>query len=693
MYLVTKMKRNKPLLPASPAKQYKITDRSLLSKLVPIQTRRWTLHIIQTVLLAIGWSAIPAALLFAIERLYMPAHFNGVILGIAAIILGFITGIVVAIITGRYSLLGAAVMSDEALGLKERISTAVVLEARGMSDPISQQVKSEARSFINQIKPAKIVPLRIAPKRWIPAGLTCLSGLLLLLPPISTTGATQRQKEFTEVKMMAKPLKDLAEQFEKAPIKELSKDKKMAIVKDMKSLARKFEQGRMPKKEALKKLNTLEKKISDEAKNQSPEAQAEKFKNAVKTAIQNSKMLDSTKKAMAKALNSLDPASQLQSQMNKKPDDAFTVEGLKSMSEKLQQQADKANKEGNKELSKELEKLAKQLSQVSKELQQNQQDLMKILEKMEPAAKTLSKEMKNNNLSNASKKLMENMQKALQECKQSGSVDMNKLEKMNEAIKEAEKALQEGKTADGKKLDKKSAESLDKAVKEMRKYLKEAGNCNGKCGACKQKAADALTIGAKNGMNMGKNQDGQKMMQDLMRQMQQLRQYGIQQSQTGSGQGKNGKNGGKGNQDGVGQSGWGYGTSAMKSGSQQAPNFNKPERHDFKNAGNKYNAVQGEKFYDPVETKTKAYDTQVKGSIGNEGELNMQEFNTIPTQERGSTQYFQTVTNASRAAESSMETEDIPAEYRELVRQYFSQLQEKERGEAKAGKEEKPAKK
>jgi hypothetical protein len=265
--------------------------------------------------------------------------------------------------TFRLSLFDAAVLADDRLRLKERLSSALYLE--GSVDPLRGPGWSELvrRDGVKSLEGADIrgkFPLRLPRSaRWLPAP-AVLAVVFALLPPIDLLGIQQER------------------QIDEAMRAEVAR-KKDELRKALEQLRKEAEKP--PDPEVQKALEALEKKpesLADETKKEEPPPGAEEAKR--EALVEFSRLEESLKKALDARrfddlkdfLDKFPPGSLTKSPLTGAIREAlkegdFTKAGLemKKIEDLLAELAKKG--EGGKELSKEdLEKLAKLQDEMAK---------------------------------------------------------------------------------------------------------------------------------------------------------------------------------------------------------------------------------------------------------------------------------------------------------------------------------------
>jgi len=131
---------------------------------------------------------------------------------------------------------------------------------------------------------------------------------------------------------------------------------------------------------------------------------------------------------------------------------------------------------------------------------------------------------------------------------------------------------------------------------------------------------------------------------------------------------------------GKGASSWGYGTSNLKSDSTPGTSEGERSERDVEGAGFERSEINFDPIYAPEQVPSQTYDTRVRGRIGEGGTTLMQEFRSLPTSAEGLSDYYDIVSAYTGAEERAIDAEDIPPEFRDLVRDYFSGLNDPKDG-------------
>ncbi|MEP0814998.1 MAG: hypothetical protein HRF49_10080 [bacterium] len=127
-------------------------------------------------------------------------------------------------------------------------------------------------------------------------------------------------------------------------------------------------------------------------------------------------------------------------------------------------------------------------------------------------------------------------------------------------------------------------------------------------------------------------------------------------------------------QGGNAMSDWGIGSTLTRANPTPGTNAGERSRRDVADKGNERTAIDFVPSYDPEQIPSDAYNTRVRGKVGSGGETLAQEMISLPSKADSLSEYYDIVAAYGNAAEQAMENENIPPEYRELVKSYFETI-------------------
>lgn len=290
--------------------------------------------------------------------------------------LGALAGVGIGL-TRRVSLMDAAQLADQRLGLKERLSSGIDFMERGPGDPMTAAQLADAAEHSSRLRATEVFPFRVPREaKFFAASLLLLCGLVFV-PELSVFQSSKVRAEKAAMKQEGERIEKLAKDTRKRAAQR-NADITKRIAANMQALGKEMRRGRISKKQAMLKMGRLTKEMK--------EAQRQL--------------------AVANAPRSLEQAAD---QLKKSAENAQR-QGANPMAAKMM--ADMANALGNKDY----EAAAKQLQQLADKLQKGE---MKP-EEAKAAADALSKmaeAMKGTNLDAAAKQMQEAAKKLAEASK------------------------------------------------------------------------------------------------------------------------------------------------------------------------------------------------------------------------------------------------------------------------------------
>lgn len=125
---------------------------------------------------------------------------------------------------------------------------------------------------------------------------------------------------------------------------------------------------------------------------------------------------------------------------------------------------------------------------------------------------------------------------------------------------------------------------------------------------------------------------------------------------------------------------WGIGSSNVKTDSAPGTNEGERSERNVPDEGNERTEIDFAPSYAPEQIPKDSYNTRVRGQVGEGGATLTQEFKSLPTDAEGFSEYYNIVSAYTGSQERALDNEEIPAEFRDLVRQYFSGLNDPKDG-------------
>jgi hypothetical protein len=190
----------------------------------------------------------------------MPAWALWVMLGLALVPVpvGLVAGAL-----SRKGILTAAVLADERLGLRARLSSVVTLDARSARSPMAPALLDDARRYSAAVRARRDFPIR-APRsaRFLPAGLLALT-VAMLVPRADVFGRERKvldeQREKEDVKLAAEELEKRLQEALKRKPEERAGGKELPSQKLEDDLSKLVEEMKeiQDREEAVTRLNKL----------------------------------------------------------------------------------------------------------------------------------------------------------------------------------------------------------------------------------------------------------------------------------------------------------------------------------------------------------------------------------------------------------------------------------------------------
>lgn len=313
--------------------------RQIRRKVRAVQGRLLWIAFCRRFLTALGWASVLLALFVLVSRLFplrvAPIQVLPWLAGTAAAWVILWTWLL------RVRLLEAAVRADEALGLKERLSTALVIPApRSLAEAA---VLEDAAEHARAIHPARAFPMRLGrPLVRASAAVAVLAGLWLWMPQMNLLAKASQPKPGTPQaaveahKEAVAQLEDMAKELAQTDKVEKSQVSQK-LERDLSALAKQIKDQKLTGEQAAAKMEKLGEKIAqrrDEVEKLLEKAASMQSRGEGRNTSQVAKALQ--KGDFAKAAKALEELKkQLQSsQMSQEQKEALSKE-IKQMSEQL----------------------------------------------------------------------------------------------------------------------------------------------------------------------------------------------------------------------------------------------------------------------------------------------------------------------------------------------------------------------
>ena len=396
-----------------------------------------------------GWSALFAAAAWTIAWLVDRLFFPGVLpigwSAITALGLSVVASLIWLLLTREHALLAATAL-DKAAGLRERISTGLYIQPQA-ADPFAKAVVADAERAIAGLSARRFIPIRWASSLSFSSVMIAVALLSLLLPEIDLLGnkealaaENERLSRLERVQsIVAKPVSVMRQIEEKHPDLELGRERKKiddALRRDRQN------DPNVLRRETVKKLDRLQDALKQKAN-------ADRFK-----------ALNETKKRLKQLGQPSDPKTELGKLLDSLSSGDFqeAQEAVKKLKENLAKRTrdGKIDAKAAKQMQKQLEDMAKKLQQAAEDKQSKRElqnaglseaDAKRILEELskkdpkqiEELAKKLSQQLKDKGISQQQmQKMLQKIQQRQQACKQ--------CQKLGQKMDGAAKQMQQGNT-------------------------------------------------------------------------------------------------------------------------------------------------------------------------------------------------------------------------------------------------------
>jgi hypothetical protein len=325
----------------------------------------------------------------------------------------------------RISPLVAAQIADERAGLKERLSTAVELSRTQSRSEIATAQIADAAGHAGTMNAAQVLPWRVPTQiRWLVAACAVLAAAIFL-PDLPIFHSPQDRLDRAVMQTQGAQLQRVAKELEKEAKKRSKEDENGEILRrvsrEMKQLGKDQEKGRISKKQAMLKLNDLQKQVKE---------------------AQNGQNGGKSQKPMNQVANQLQDAAQ-------KNERGGNQEGARQ----LKQMADNLEKKDFDAAKRQLEELAKKMQSG----QMNADDAKKAADTLEQMAKAMEGS---------------NLDKASQEMKEAAK----QLAKAAEQAKQFQKQMASAKTdAERQQLQQQMSQQMSQGMQQAAQTTKKAG--------------------------------------------------------------------------------------------------------------------------------------------------------------------------------------------------------------------------
>ncbi|MEN6626435.1 MAG: hypothetical protein ABFD69_09430 [Candidatus Sumerlaeia bacterium] len=353
-------------------------NRALVGKIRAVRRRLMLVHAIRRALVIVYWLAIALSVLVLAERFKLPVPKLFQLIPYAA---GIGAAWLVAwLIARRVSLLDSAVRADEALGLKERLSTAMLIgEPRNQAE---SAVVADALAHARAVRPSAVARFEFKRQLEFTCGsLAALALLFLFMPAIDPFAKAKEEKRIVAERLEAQRerAKELAEMLkETTPPDQIEKAESVANAeRDLKMLAKELEEQKIDADQAQAKME----KLTDKIKNRSEEIQKQLSDASSLNSRGEGRVTNEVAKELAQG--KFEEASQKMDELKQKMQEGKLTEQEKTaLAQEMKALASKMGQ--NPELAKALSEAAAQMSQGNNNAAlANMEDAVKSMQNMQ----------------------------------------------------------------------------------------------------------------------------------------------------------------------------------------------------------------------------------------------------------------------------------------------------------------------
>ncbi len=375
----------------------------------------------QWVCVGLTWACVAGLLLVVATRLQWWT--DAVDYLWAVLLIGAVAGAAVGL-TRRVTPLVAAQVADERASLKERLSTAVELAAAPERSEVAAAQLADAALHARNLSAAEVLPWRApAGLRWLAAAGAILLAAILL-PELSLFKSAQERIDREVMRQEGERIQRVAKAMEKRASERKGDEKNDAILRrvaaEMKRLGKDQARNRISKKQALLRMNELQKQLK-EAENasglgapKSLDAAAKELQaSAERQAQKGNGEASNALKKMAENLQKRDfdaAKQQLEDMARKLQSGKLSSEEAGKAAETLREMAKAMEGSGLEKASQEMKDAAKELEKAAEAAQQLQQKLAGA--KSDAERQQIQQEM--------ARALEQGQQGAAQKCSQAG---------------------------------------------------------------------------------------------------------------------------------------------------------------------------------------------------------------------------------------------------------------------------------
>jgi hypothetical protein len=239
-------------------------DQLLLDRVGAFRTRIRLLVTQQWVCVGLTFAAVASLLLVAATKLHWWTDAIDYLW--AMLLVGAITGLIIGA-TRRITPMVAAQIADERGGLKERLSTAIEIAASKERSAIAEAQLADAAQHAGSLQVARVLPWQ-APRHWrFLAGAIALLLAVIYVPELPIFHSRQERLDREAMQKEGARIQKIAKAIETKLPKKKAADENEEIVRriaaEMKKLGKDQARGRVPKKQAMLKMNELQKTLKE----------------------------------------------------------------------------------------------------------------------------------------------------------------------------------------------------------------------------------------------------------------------------------------------------------------------------------------------------------------------------------------------------------------------------------------------
>ncbi len=358
--------------------------------------------------------------------------------------------------TRRVTPMQAAILADERAGLKERLSTALWLSAAGSESALASAQLADAATHAESLRATSVLPWRPPQHwKWLLGALTLLLAVVYL-PSLPFFRSPQDRIDQEAMRLQGAQMQKVAKDLEKQIARQ--KDDPNGeilrrVAREMQRLGKDQARGRVPKKQALLKMNELQRQLKEAGEKMGGSGRASKSTDAaadeMKQAAERARRQGDQERArqleqMADNLKKKDfdgARKQLEQLAQKMKEGKMSAEEAGKAAEMLQQMAQSMS-------GSDLEKASQQLKQASKELQKAAQEARKLQQQMASAKSDAERQklqqQASQQLQQCTQKAGDQTQQSASSCQSSGQNQQaaSQAQQLSQALQSAQQSLQ-----------------------------------------------------------------------------------------------------------------------------------------------------------------------------------------------------------------------------------------------------------